>query len=246
MKPNILLFDIETRPILGYVWGLYEQDVIAVKEHTSIMCFAYKWVGEKIQVKGLIDCKNKKSDKELIEDLWELFDKADIIIAQNGDNFDIKKVNTRFAFYKFSPPSPYKTIDTLKQARKHFGFESNKLDDLGEFLGLGRKVKHEGFEMWIGCIAGKRKWWDKMKQYNLQDVKLLERVYLRLRPYIKNTPNLSVFLGIVCPKCGSKDLNSRGFNYTQTGKYRRFYCKKCHGWNQSPYREAGPRVIKSL
>ena len=246
MKPNVLLFDIETKPILSYTWGLYEQDVISVKEHSCIICFAHKWLGGKIEVKGLVDCKDKQSDRELIKDVWELFNKADIIVAQNGDEFDIKKVNARFSYYNFPPPSPYKTIDTLKQARKNFGFESNKLDDLGEYLGLGRKIKHEGIEMWLGCMRGEKKWWDKMKRYNKQDIRLLEKVYLRIRPFIKNPPNLSVFLGLVCPKCGSKDLQVRGFSRTQTGAYRRFYCNKCYGWAQSPYREKGQRVIKSI
>ena len=246
MKPNILFFDIETKPILSYTWGLYEQNVISVKEHACLLCFAYKWSGGKIKVKGLVDCKNKKSDRELIKDIWDLFDKADIIVAQNGDEFDFKRTNARFSYYKFPPPSPYKTIDTLKQARKHFGFPSNRLDDLGEYLSLGRKIKHEGIEMWLGCMAGEKKWWDKMKKYNKQDVKLLEKVYLRIRPYIKNPPNLSVFLGLVCPKCGSKDLQLRGMAHTQGGTYQRFYCKNCFGWGQSPYREPGQKIIKSI
>jgi hypothetical protein len=82
MKPNILLFDIETKPILSYTWGLYEQNVISVKEHSGILCFAYRWWGRKIQVKGSTDCKDKKSDKELIKNIWELFNKADIIIKR--------------------------------------------------------------------------------------------------------------------------------------------------------------------
>jgi hypothetical protein len=95
-------------------------------------------------------------------------------------------------------------------------------------------------------MRGEKKWWDKMKRYNKQDVRLLEKVYLRLRPFIKNPPNLSVFLGPVCPKCGSKDLQLRGMSHTQTGTYQRFYCKKCYGWAQNPYREVGQRVVKSL
>ena len=31
-KQRILLFDIETSPLISYTWGIWEQDVIEVKE----------------------------------------------------------------------------------------------------------------------------------------------------------------------------------------------------------------------
>jgi hypothetical protein len=44
---RILLFDIETMANLGWVWGKWEQDVIAFKERWYMLSFAYKWFGEK-------------------------------------------------------------------------------------------------------------------------------------------------------------------------------------------------------
>lgn len=174
--------------------------------------------------------------RELVTELWNLFNQADIIIGHNGDKFDIRKSNTRFIEHGLTPPDPYKTIDTLKAARKYFSFNSNKLDDLGRRLGIGRKIKTGGFELWLGCINGDIKAWNLMKKYNRQDVLLLERVYLKLRPWIDNHPNLSILSDRIdaCPTCASTHLQSRGMGITQTGSYRRFQCTNCGAWSRGP------------
>ena len=237
MQAKILLIDVETSPSLGYVWGMYEQNVIEFKSQWYIMCFGAKWLGEKTVVKALPDYtlykKNRENDKDLVKDIWRLMDEADIIIAHNGNKFDFKKINSRFAIHGLPPPSPYKAIDTCLVARRYFGFLSNKLDDLGNELGLGRKVKHSGFEMWKGCMSGNLFSWQEMKKYNKQDVDLLEKVYLHFRGWMHTHPNVSNLLSkTCCPKCGSRNLHSKGFHFTQVGKYRRFQCQDCGGYGR--------------
>src|ERR1700719_3656227 len=118
-----------------------------------MLSFAYKIAGEKkVHTRCLADYpgykKNTEDDKALVTDLWTIFDQADIQIGHNADKFDIKKSNARFLMHKLNPPSPYKTVDTLKIARRAFKLDSNKLDDLGYYLGLGRKLPHTGFHLW--------------------------------------------------------------------------------------------------
>lgn len=185
-KTKILLFDIEVSPITSYTWSLWETNVIEVKKDWYMLSFAYKWLGEsKVIVKALPMysdyLKDKENDKALCQDLWEVLDQADIVIAQNGDAFDIKKANARFIVHGFKPTSPYKTIDTLKVAKKYFKFDSNKLGELGRYLGVGNKAETGGFSTWLGCMNGDMDMWTKMIRYNRQDVILLEKVYLRLR-----------------------------------------------------------------
>lgn len=238
-KPHILIMDIETSPLLGYVWGLWEQNVIKVKEEWYILCFAYEWVDEgKTKVVSLPDYKlfkrNKKDDKQVMKKMWKLLDKADIVIAHNGDKFDIRKINARFIINGMNPPSPYKTIDTLKVARSKFAFTSNKLDDLGEYLNVGRKVKHEGFGLWLKCMAGDMKAWKRMQEYNLQDVALLRKVYIKLRPYMTNHPNMNKYMGSLrnCPNCGYDKLIRRGLA-SEVGNvnfYQRYSCNSCGKW----------------
>ncbi len=204
-----------------------------------MLTFAYKWYGESTtKVKGLPDYENYKADTEddsaLIKDLWALFDEADIVIGHNGDRFDIRKTNAKFIQHDILPPSPYQTIDTLKVARKYFAFTSNRLDALGELLGVGRKTETGGFSLWKGCMAGDKKAWNLMKKYNKQDVKLLEDVYEQLRPWMTNHPNMNTFNGEGhnCPVCDSLNVQKRGYRRTRTGKYQAYACQECGAWSQ--------------
>jgi DNA polymerase elongation subunit (family B) len=234
---KIALLDIETAPNLGWVWGKWEQNVIDFKEYWYMLSFSTKWLGEKeTKTYKLPDFRgyasHKEDDSKLVTKLWGVLDEADIIIAHNGDKFDIKKSNARFISHGLQPPSPYKTIDTLKIARRNFAFTSNKLDDLGHYLGVGRKLPHTGARLWLDCMRGVPEAWTKMAKYNAQDVNLLERVYLKLRPWTSTHPDLSSYSKKnECPTCGGTNLQHRGHNVTKTGRRDRFQCMDCGSWS---------------
>jgi hypothetical protein len=236
---KIVLLDIETAPSLGWVWQKWQTNVIDFKQDWYILSFAYKYLGEKeVHVRCLADypgyADEKENDKALVSDLWKLMDRADIIIAHNGDDFDIPKVNTRFISHGMHPPSPYKSVDTLKIARRVFKFDSNKLDELGRYLGIGRKLPHTGFHLWQGCMQGDPEAWKTMKDYNGQDVTLLEQVYFLMRPWAKTHPQVNQGELHTCPKCGSYRVQRRGYSYTLLRKKQRFQCQECTGWFEGP------------
>ena len=224
IRSRILLLDIETSPLVSYTWGLYETDVIKRLKTFTILSVAYQWLGEKTKV---LAC-DTLSEKELLIKLHGLMDDAEIIIAHNGDSFDIKKINARFIVHNLKPPSPYRTIDTKKVAKAVACFDSNSLNNLGIDLDEGEKIKHRGFDMWEGCMAGKQRDWDDMKRYNKKDVDLLTRIYLRLRPWMKSHPRTSE--GSVCQHCGSSKAVSRGFSLTVMGVKRRRLVCECGAW----------------
>lgn len=243
-KPRILLFDIETMANLVYVWGKYEQDVIAYKRHWYMLSFAYKWLGEKTTYcLSLPDFpaykKDKIDDSQLVKALWDLFNEADVVIAHNGNSFDVKKVNARFIKHKLPPPSPYQQIDTKLVAKKYLKMDSNKLDDIGDYFNIGRKINTGGFELWLGCEANDKNAWKKMCDYNIQDVILLEKVYLAMLPYMTNHPNLAVMVGerSVCPNCLSKNVIKDGTYPTATMRYQKWKCKDCLSWHKSPLKD---------
>jgi uncharacterized protein YprB with RNaseH-like and TPR domain len=236
-KPRILFFDIETAPLLGWAWTSYETNIIDIKSSWYILSIAYKWHGEKkVKTKALPDYrgyhKDTECDRELVKDFHKLLDEADIVIAHNGDRFDLKKLNARFIANGLTPPSPYKSIDTLKIARKNFAFISNKLNDLGACLGVGRKLPHTGWHLWRGCMLGDMKSWRLMRQYNARDVELLERVYLKLRPWHATHPDVNAYkpkekrVGEECPACGSTNTQKRGKHYARKRQYQKHQCQE--------------------
>ncbi len=239
---KIVFIDIETAPSLGWVWAKWETNVIEFKKDWYMLSFAYKVMGEKkVVTRGLIDYpeykKDVENDEALVNDLWKVFDDADILIGHNGDAFDIRKSNSRFLTHALPPPSPYKTVDTLKIARRAFKFDSNKLDDLGHYLGVGRKLPHTGFNLWKGCMTGDPQAWKLMKKYNGHDVELLEKIYFLMRAWAPVHPNVNKGQA-ACPKCASTHTQKRGFSYTLLRQKQRLQCLNCFGWFEGPARKA--------
>jgi len=237
-QAKILLYDIETSPNIAYIWGKYEQNALGdFIQERKMISVAWKWLGEKkVHVIALPDFPGYKKDMDdnskLVKKFYDVFCQADIVIGHNVRSFDNKMINADFIRCGLNPPAPYKSIDTMKVARRHFRFNSNKLDDLGKMLCGDSKVQHTGFKLWRDCLAGKPDAWAMMKRYNKQDVALLEKVYLKLRPWMTQHPNLNEYTRQAnCPGCGSPDLTEQGHRYTLAGKKKRYKCNGCGKWS---------------
>jgi len=245
---KILFLDIETFPNIGYVWGKYEQDVIRYVQESCIATYAAKWLDEPVFGKSLADYPgykpNSYDDTRLVKEIWKLLDQADVAVAHNGDDFDFRVIRGRFIYHDLTPPSPYRTVDTKKVAKKVGRFNSNRLDDLGAYFGEGRKIKTD-FDLWEGCIEGNLESWARMLKYNKQDVVLLEKVYKRLLPYTTNHPNVAEEAA-ACPKCGSQHIQWRGEARTTTRVYKRFQCKECGGWGRAAKAEKGSSGLVNI
>ena len=234
-KQKILLYDIETSYTVGAVWGLYDQNVAGVIREPYMISFSWKWLGDsKTHVLALPDFKlydeDKHDDSMLVASLHELFDKADVIIAHNGNAFDQKWAYGRFLVNGMMPPSPAKYIDTKLIAKSKFRFNSNSLKHLAIYMGCKNKMDTGGIDLWIDCIENDDpKAWHKMKLYNKQDVVVLEEIYLKMLPYITNHPSH----GEGCNNCESDNLQKRGFALLK-GDYKaqRYQCQDCGAWLQ--------------
>jgi hypothetical protein len=239
-EPRVLVFDIENSPLVGYSWSLWQTDIIRLEKDWHLLSFAWKWLGEsKIHVLGLDDFpdyeRDRTNDYYLAAELHALIDSADAVLGHNSDAFDMRKAYARFIAHGFDPPSPVQKIDTLKIAKKHFMFTSNKLDSVAQVLGVTRKADAGGFDTWLGCLAGDPIAWKRMKKYNKQDVRVTEEVYYRLLPYAQGHPNLAFISGDLdaCPKCGSHNLTKQGYKFNRTTKMQQYKCGDCGGWCSS-------------
>lgn len=234
--PKVLLFDIETAPILGAVWGLWNNNIALnqIRHDWHVISWSAKWLDDKpsqIMYQDQRSAKNVEDDSLILKSLWKLLDDADVVITHNGKNFDAKKVNARFIYHGMKPPSSYKHIDTCAIAKKKFGFTSNKLAYLSSILNTKyKKQEHRqypGFELWRACVfENDIKAWKEMQKYNMYDVLALEELYKKLAPWDKSV-NFSIFhLDGKCD-CGSKELKKNGVYYTNIGKYQRYRCISC-------------------
>jgi uncharacterized protein YprB with RNaseH-like and TPR domain len=228
-KLKVLFWDIETSPNISYTWGRWQQDVIAFKKEWELLSVAYKWQGStKVHCLSRPQYKDE-TDAELCSAVHEVLSKADVLVAHNGDSFDLKKVCARFAAHSLPPLPPLATVDTKKIAKKHFAFNSNSLDDLGKLFGLGKKLKHSGFDMWLGCMAGSAPAWKEMVKYNKLDVVLLEKIYLHMRPWMLRHP-ANLTRTDKCTKCRSSDVMKWGIRVTLGKPQQRWACKSCGGY----------------
>jgi hypothetical protein len=225
---------VETRPNLAYVWGLWDQNVgiNQIASSTEMLCWSAKWTDNtKIHFRSVFHDGKEK----MVKDLWELLNDADAVIHYNGRRFDIPHINREFIEFDIGPPSPYKQIDLLQAVKRRFRFSSNKLEYVSDRLGVGHKLKHEGFDLWLGCMANEKGAWRLMRQYNINDVALTEMLYWKLLPWIPNIPSHAAHAADsdVCPGCGGEHLKPRGFAYTAQSRFQRFVCKDCGKWSRA-------------
>lgn len=234
-----LFFDIETSFNIGIFWrsgyNLTVQPDDIIKER-AIICVSWKWEDDD-EVHHLTWDK-KQCDKKLLKDFIKVLNKADEIIAHNGDRFDIKWLRTRCLYHGLDMFPQYQSIDTLKHSKSQFNFNSNKLDYIAKFVGVGSKLKHEGIDMWKSIVFSKDE--DALKrmvEYCDHDVVILEKVYQKMKPYIKHKVNYSVLHGgdkWSCPECQSNKVRLRNTYTTPAGTIQHYM--SCNNCNKTSYK----------
>lgn len=254
-KVKILFWDLETTHNVVASFSLFKPIIPhdCILKERSIICGSWKWQGnDKVESISVTDDmkrfrKNRGDDYVVVKTLHEKLQEADIIVAHNGDKFDLKYFNTRCLFHGLTPIAKPITVDTYKVAKKNFNFNSNRLDYIAKFLGVGEKIKtHLG--MWLAIIDSRVPVEEAVEEvknmvvYNKRDVVILEKVYDKIKIFMDNHPNANLFIESeipVCPVCGGKHLQKRGYRATRTGRYARYQCQStgCGAWSS-----AGTRV----
>lgn len=240
---RILALDIENSYIVGGVWGIWNQTIGLEQmfEYGKILCYSAKWLGKK----DIIFAKH--DEPHFLTQLHALLDEADAVLTYNGKRHDVPMINREFIKAGLAPPSPYKHIDLLETMKRMFKFPSNKLQHVCKELGLGQKTEHEGFGLWVKCLQDDATAWKTMRTYNIQDVKLLEKLYNKTQAWIVGHPNHNVYGKYgVCPKCGGKHLQSRGKYQTQTAIYTRLQCQDCKSWSRTRFTETDKELLKTI
>lgn len=242
--PIINTLDIETSPIEAAVWSLWKQNVglNQIRKDWTILSFAHKRLGIKqVHYSDVSEKEDVRDDSDLLQEIWTVLDESDIVVAQNGQRFDNKKIVARFIQMGMPPPRPYKIVDTLLMAKQVAAFTSNKLDWMSQILTDVPKDHHRqfpGMELWNECLKGNPAAWRAMRKYNIADIPSCEQVYLKLRPYYVGHPNVAQYYDDEkrrCPKCGSTHVEAVGTVFTQASEYTQYRCGSCFGYSRDRY-----------
>lgn len=253
-EPRIILFDIETMPIMSQVMknftGLSNYPGLTLKGNiNSVICFGYKVFGEKeTHCLNAWDFKSWKKDinddKELVKKAAEILTEADAIVTHNGKRFDLKFLQTRLLGHGLGPIPKIPHLDTCAQARTSMLMFSNRLNSLGEFMAQDKKLENGGWSLWEKVMARDPKSMKLMTDYCKQDVRLLEKVYKKLLPFMAGVPNYNIFTGTNlhhCPACGSTRVIKNGYRHTNVGSYQRYICRDCNSWHTTNLKDKQPR-----
>lgn len=242
-EPRILSFDLEVSPSVGWYYPpTWETNILKVEERQKLMSFAWQWINPDGTVTEpesvcLADftgySQNMRNDVLITKELHNIMNNADAYLTQNGDNFDVKMANYFFLMNKFGPVREAKSIDTKKMAKRYFRFNNNTLNNIAQELGYEGKTEVKHADIWYECfVNGDLEKWKLMKEYNENDVVQTTNIYLDMRPFARNHPNMARLAGMeyACPTCLSTEYTQDGFRHTSTGKFRRFICARpnCH------------------
>lgn len=176
-----------------------------------VISWAGKWLFDNVTMGDVVTPREsiKRNDKRVVTSIHKLLNQADFVITHNGDKFDIKELNWHFLLNNLTPNNRYKSIDTLKKSREVFRAPSHAMDYLLYRLGYDRKL-HTGYELWEQVERGDQEAINQMYAYNVNDVFMLEDLYLRIRGWMKTHPNFAQFVNMYqeledgessCPRC---------------------------------------------
>ncbi len=227
-----LFFDIEVSPNIGFFWSSGNQVSVGYENiihERAIICVCYKWESEsKVHY---LTWDKKQNDSMLLKKFIKVANEADELVGHNGDKFDIKWIRTRCLYHNIEMFPQYTTIDTLKFARSHFRFNSNRLDYIGKFIGKGEKIKTD-YSLWKKIVLDKDpKALNYMVKYCQQDVRLLESVFNAMKNYLPHRTHYGMkhsYPKSSCTECGSENTTLNRKTITATGSIRRAYrCGDC-------------------
>ena len=248
MSRKVLTLDIETRPHLCYSFNVWNTNIspVHIVEPSRMLSFAAKWEGDKRVMfesefpfgmpEAYADLESRaQHHRFMVNQAWDLLDQADVVVTYNGDRFDLRRLNQEFRLAGLGLPSPYASVDLYKIIKREEDWLSHKLAYITERYHLTGKLEQGvDFSLWRGCMEGDPKSWRLMRRYNKRDVVTTEEVFHEVSDLPMVLPALALFddepiLEGHCPVCREQGQR-RGFAYTKTRRYPRFYCPTDKKW----------------
>lgn len=246
VAPKGLVLDVETKPMLVYTWGMFQQNIapVQVVDWGGLMCFAAKWIGsDDVTFRAEWDGRER-----MLKKIHELLCEADYVVGWNSKRFDERKINAEFQRAGMRRPTPYRSVDLMRIQKRDADFPSNKLESRRRIMGREGKLDTGGFPLWIACMNGERAAQQTMKDYNIQDVHVTEEEFhdMCAGGWIRNLPNRSIDGGECCPNCASTNLQAVKPYRTDVRIYPQWVCLDCGTASRETKSAPGSAKLKAV
>lgn len=244
-SPRGLVIDIETKPLLVYTWGMFQQNIapVQVVDWGGMMCFAASWIGEEEDI-----FRSEWDSKErMIRTAHDLLCEADYVVGWNSKRFDTRRMNAEFQRAGMRRPTPYRNVDLMREQKRDADFPSHKLESRRRLMGREGKLDTGGFQLWIDCMNGVKAARQTMKDYNIHDKNVTREEFHEMHAggWLRGLPNLSIDGGHVCPNCGSDRLQADAPYRADTRRYALWVCQDCGTASRSTKCEPGSAKLKA-
>lgn len=222
-----LVIDVETKPLLVYTWGMYQQNIAPcqVVDWGGLLCFAAKWIGsDEVIFRAEWDGKDR-----MLRTVHDLLCEADYVVGWNSKRFDVRKINAEFQRARMRRPTSYRNIDLMREQKRDADFPSNKLESRRRLMDRAGKLDTGGFPLWIAAMNGDRAAQRTMRDYNVNDTEVTEEEFHEMRAggWLRGLPNLSIDGGVCCSNCGSVNLQAIKPYRTDLRVYPQWLCNDC-------------------
>ena len=223
-EPKILLLDVEATGLKA--------------DFGIILCFGYKWLGQKkVYCPAISDYpefnKNPAAEEPLLRDIYKVIEQADMVITYYGTGYDFKFLTAKFMEYGIGiwPNVPH--VDLYYTVKRNFAISRKSLQNVGYYLKLSNEKSGVEGRIWRNAQAGHRDAITWIIKHCRADVLLLEEAYLKLRPLIRRHPKVSG--NVDCPVCGGTHIQRRGHEMNRLqGRKIRMSCVGCGHWFTLP------------
>lgn len=159
-----------------------------------VLCGGFtEWNGKKRALKNVdivrLDeqngyAKHKWDDRELVKQIRDRLNEADIIVSYNGRRFDIPYLNARLVYWGDDVLPKKKHVDMLYQVRYKLKLSSSRLESAQNFLGLDEHKTKMIPQIWIPAVTGDKASMDYIVDHCRRDVVVLHDVYDKLKHLI--------------------------------------------------------------
>lgn len=232
---KVLFWDLEVAPLLAWMWSLSQDRVDPghVVQEAFLLGWGAQWRGSSVVHSAVLTPEEAlaQDDSRVVGEIADLVREADMVVAHNGQRYDLRVLSARVLALGLEPLGPVQMLDTYLLAKRDFRLASLSLGHLAKVLGAPAKQSLP-FSEWAKAYRGDYVALRKIRQYVRQDVRTLAAVFEAMLPHYRSLPRLRDGNG--CPYCGSMDLKKRGVRRTAAATWQRYQCGSCGRYSRDP------------